>query len=95
MKHKGGQRVDYKAQRTRRSATFKQKYGLFRTNNIFLKPKDDRTYGEAGDLEAGGAKAIRKERSQDNWKQQFTTWGRYLQESEENANRGVERLTRS
>ncbi len=53
-----GQRVDYKRQRTRtRSTTFKQKYPLrLNEHDNFLKPKDDRTYGERVDdraLEAG------------------------------------------
>ncbi len=58
-KNTRGQRVDYKGQRTRTSGQrhSNKKYPADRTkDNIFLKPKDDRTYGERVDddrLEAG------------------------------------------
>ncbi len=76
-----------------RSTTFKQN-GQARTeskDNIFLKPKDDRTYGERVDVtvweDSTGAKAIRKRRSQDGSNAQLLG-AIAKRESEENANRG-------
>ncbi len=61
-------------------------------DNIFLKPKDDRTYGGGGWMTVGGwiqgAKAVRKGTSQDGGSN-GTTWGRYHQGKRRNANRGV------
>ncbi len=75
------------------NATFETKYQPDQNeDNIFLKPKDDRTtYGERVDdrLEAGwGLKRFGK--TQSRWvEQQFTT-GAISQGKRRNANRGVE-----
>ncbi len=62
-----GQRVDYKGTTNANPVNDVQTKYQFRPNEdiIFLKPKDDRTYGERWTtvwrLEGGGAKAIRKD----------------------------------
>ncbi len=66
-KHKGVNGWTTKAQRTRTVNDIQTKISnLTKTkDNIFLKPKDDRTYGERVDdrwrLNYRGAKAIRKD----------------------------------
>ncbi len=91
--------VDYKGTTKRNwSTTFKQKYRLTERRHIFLKPKDDRTYGERVDdrLEAGYRGAQRWKDAVKMVEATYKLGGDITKESEEMQIEALERgLTRA